>query len=598
MSFVKKRNWKTVELDELDMAEFANIGGLELEVLSDDGDYGKMRQKTSPEEQIKKQKKKKKKTTTTKSVEAETPTGPSSVTFEEAAEEPHKVDMSKWAEFGLNSTILLGLTKLGFTNPSPIQSSVIGKSLEGFDILGAAQTGSGKTLAFGLPILHAILGMKQTATQEASIKGLCILPTRELAIQVHDHLEAVGVVTIGTVVGGMSVEKQLRVLGYKPDVVVGTPGRIAGLLGISKKKEESQISASFRNELCEHLKFLVLDEADRLLEQSHFRDLTSILTFIYNSVPNTASIQSFIFSATLPVDSTGDLNKLIRKLRLKPADKRHIVDLVASSDKSLLAVPSGLKFSAMFRTCDEDREPFLMYYLFQKLVKSPASGRIIVFVNAISYVYRLTSLLSMCFPGVRIGGMHSNMRQKDRLKKLDQFKASMKGILVATDLAARGLDLPHVDAVVHLQPPRTSESLIHRSGRTARAGRSGECVLIITPTQVSAWNKAVRIGLNKDIEEIPVIDAVSIDIRQVREIQRLATTIEGQSHKEKRENKDRAWSKKICEEADLWDSDASFSDDSDDGSYATGRNKEKKVSASDVAKFEELVSNPLPSIRK
>jgi ATP-dependent RNA helicase DDX24/MAK5 len=402
-------------------------------------------------------------------------------------------------------------------------------------------------------------------------------------------------VMIGTVVGGMSVEKQLRVLGYKPDIVVGTPGRIAGLLGLSKKKDETSISASFRDELCENLKFLILDEADRLLEKSHFRDLTSILTFICNATPNTESIQSFIFSATLPVDSSGDLNKLIRKLRLKPVDRRHIVDLVASGCTQA-SVPVGLQFKTMFPTSDEDREPFLMYYLFKKFSKS--STRIIVFVNAISYVYRLTSLLSMCFPQVKVAGMHSNMRQKDRLKKLDQFKAADRGIMIATDLAARGLDLPLVDSVVHLQPPRTPESLIHRSGRTARAGRTGECIMVISPTQVGAWNKAVRIGLNRDIEEIPVIDVVSIDIRQVREIQRLATSIEGQSHKQKRETKDRAWTKKICEEADIWDSDASFTDDSDDCLYEPGRNSNKIVSSADVAKFEDLLKNPLPSIRK
>jgi len=123
--------------------------------------------------------------------------------------------------------------------------------------------------------------------------------------------------------------------------------------------------------------------------------------------------------------------------------------------------------------------------------------------------------------------------------------------------------------------------------------------MIITPGQVSEWNKAIRMGLNKEVEDIHVIDVVSIDIRQVREIQRLATTIEGQSHKQKRETKDRAWSKKVCEEADLWDSDISHSDiDSDDESYGTGREQTKKVTAGDVAKFGELLENPLPSIRK
>ena len=596
MSIVKKRNWKTVELNEGDIAEFAKIGGLELEVLSDADDHypnsgGKQ---VSPDKPKKKKKKNK----------SSNPVVPVSTPFNDDVKEGNRnvepsatIDMEEWSVYHLNSKIIEGLSKLGFSKPSPIQAAVMSKSMEGMDILGAAQTGSGKTLAFGLPILHSILG---SVGSDPSTKALCILPTRELAIQVKEHLVAVvgSSASIGVVVGGMSIDKQRRVLNQKPDIVVGTPGRLAGVLGISKNNEAGQLVQSFKDELALNLQFLVLDEADRLLEQSHFRDLTSVLEFLYESIPNTAAIQSFIFSATLPVDSAGELNKLLRKLRLKPPQMRHVVDLVANNESGQTSVPTKLSFHTMMATSDQDREPFLMYYLYKERMQS--SKRSIVFVNAISYVYRLASLLPLCFPGCKVVGIHSNLRQKDRLKKLDQFKAGDNCIMVATDIAARGLDLPQVDSVVHLQPPRTPESLIHRSGRTARANRAGSCVMIITPTQVSEWKKSVRIALNKDVEEVDVLDVVSIDIRRIREIQRVANEIEGKTHKEKRESKDRAWTKKACEEADLWDSDASVSenDEFSDDKFDGVKRSNSGANPPRLSELEVLLKEPLPSLRK
>ena len=595
MSIVKKRNWKAVELNEGDITEFAKIGGLELEVLSDDEAYLDNRQATL---ETQKKKKKKKGDSKTK-VPVSTPDSKSSVSADLGSDQSDSVDISSWNQYGLHATIMEGIRKLRFSTPSPIQQAVISKSMEGFDILGAAQTGSGKTLAFGLPILHSILSNPKVS----GTRALCVLPTRELAIQVKDHLTAVvgSAVTIGVVVGGMSIEKQRRVLNHKPDIVVGTPGRLAGVLGISKNNESGQLVQSFKADISENLRFLVLDEADRLLEQSHFRDLTSILEFVYESIPNSTSIQSFIFSATLPVDSSGDLNKLLKKLRLKPQSMRHVVDLVAAASNEVgpAPIPATLSFQTLMATSDQDREPFLMYYLYRERMRSSSNKRTIVFVNAISYVYRLASLLPLCFPNCKVVGIHSNLRQKDRLKKLDQFKAGTNCIMVATDIAARGLDLPQVDSVVHLQPPRTPESLIHRSGRTARANRSGVCVMIVTPSQVSEWKKSVRLALNKDIEEIDVLDVVSMDIRRVREIQKLANEIEGKSHKEQRESKDRAWTKKICQEADLWDSEASVSVDDDyEDSYDTGRRTSRADTQPDIADLDSLVRDPLPSFSK
>ncbi|TEB17641.1 hypothetical protein C9890_0506 [Perkinsus sp. BL_2016] len=265
----------------------------------------------------------------------------------------------------------------------------------------------------------------------------------------------------------------------------------------------------------------------------------------------------------------------------------------------------------MFCANEEDREPYLVYYLLTKLANDTSSSKVIVFVNAISYVYRLASVLPLCFPKnpspVLVVGMHSNMRQKDRLKKLDQFSAC-KGhaVMVATDLAARGLDLPQVGAVVHLQPPRTPESLIHRSGRTARAGRSGECCMIITPKMSMQWGKSVKLGLNRELSAITAIEPVSMDINQVRLIHKTASGIEGETHKHKRDTKNKAWSEKTCNEAELWDSDNSVSGggyDSDEvivgGSLPVAQTKrvvESRAHAS--TPLDELLKNPLPSRHK
>lgn len=598
MSFLKKRNWKTVELDDVDMADFASMGGLEIDVFSDGGEFVPASNKKSDKSALapKKPKMKKKAPNTVPGTEkSEVCVFPPSKEINNGSTES---EMIEWSSFGLHSGILSGLAALGFTKPSPIQRAVIEKSIEGHDVLAAAQTGSGKTLAFGLPILHSIL-LRRAETPEPCTRAVCVLPTRELALQVKKHLEAVTgkAVSVGAAVGGMSVEKQFRILEKKPDIVVGTPGRLAGLLGLSKSKEASQICVRFKEGLCETLRYLVLDEADRLLEDSHFRDLTEILRFIYSSIPTTDSLQSFIFSATLPVEAD-QLQKLLKRVRIKKTERRLVVDLVKNTVDTptpSLSTPASLSFKTLFAVSEEDREPFLVYFLTRQVFASEKK-KIIVFVNAISYVYRLASLLPLCLPKAKVVGIHSNLRQKDRLKKLDQFNQSHCAVMVATDLAARGLDLPSVDAVVHLQPPRTPESLIHRSGRTARAGKHGECAMIITPKMTTQWMKTIKIALGKDINQIEPIEISSADLRSIRSIHRLASSLESMSHKERRDSKERAWTKKTCLEADLWDSDASDNEDVLSLSDSDHDVSVAKQNGKDFQLLTELLKNPLPSL--
>ncbi len=628
MPVFKTRNWKTVELSEGSLADFAAMGGLEIDVLSSDCDVkvkrlDKKRSSAGDEnttEPAKKKNKKKQKIAATVSETQDQATIPAE---SEPAAVP--VDMSKWDEFSLHPVLVSGLTSLRFTNPSPIQAAVLKQAMSGMDILGAAQTGSGKTLAFGLPILHSILSSSES---DRKTLALCILPTRELAMQVRQHMKEVicgsssSFVYVEAVIGGMCVQKQKRIMAQKPHIVVGTPGRLAGMLGLISRETEATLEQrdnEFKQQLADNLKFLVLDEADRLLEEAHFRDLTTILKFLYsattgvvaNSLTEKRTIQSFIFSATLG-EVTG---KLMAKLRLQPVTNRHIVDLTtsrestnpaaASSLVSKNSVPSELKFRTLFPTTETDREPFLVYYLHKMLTNllTPQSRRIIVFVNAISYVYRLAAILPFCFEdSVKVVGIHSKMKQKDRLKKLDQFKAAPVSIMVATDLAARGLDLPNVDAVVHLQAPRTPESLVHRSGRTARAGRTGECAMIIIPKQVAEWNKATKAGIQLEVDKIPAMSISSKDLQYVRDLHRMANTIESKTHTFKRETKDKAWTKRMCEEADIYNSEFDSSNDdnnSDDFDKSDYSNNQPTTVASkeQVEDLQSIVKAKLPSLR-
>jgi ATP-dependent RNA helicase DDX24/MAK5 len=631
MPISSKRKWKTVELDDALLAEFADMGGIEIDVLSDDaypiktvkmpGDSN-----TNDKPVEKKKKKKANKTKVTKAaskpvVEVAEETS-IAVDGEAPVETPEIIvqsaDLSEWKQFGtaLDDRLLGGVGNLGFTRPTAIQSAVFDKAIEGWDILAAAETGSGKTLGFGLPILQSILKQKD-ADPEPATRCLCILPTRELALQVKKHLQAVAVsaITIGEALGGMSLEKQFRVLSRKPDIIVGTPGRLAGLLGLGKKTPESgtQTCKDLKDHLCDKLSFLVIDEADRLLEQAHFRDLTSILRFVYTSIPSVDSLQSFIFSATLPVEGS-ELGRLLKRLRLKPESHRLTVDLGAAKAEAV-SVPQSLEFRTIYSANEDDREAYLVYFLLRKLVSEPhQQSKAIVFVNAISYVYRLASVLPVCLPksaNALVVGMHSNLRQKDRLKKLDQFVV-WKGpaVMVATDLAARGLDLPHVSSVVHLQPPRTPESLIHRSGRTARAGRSGECIMIVTPKMATQWTKTVRQGLSKDLCSIESIEPVSIDINQVRQIHQAASRLEGVSHKHKRDTKNQVWSKKTCDQAELWDSDLTEGGEDSDalifgdehlrvgkGKKGGQKNRNGQQGNIEQTHLEQLLMNPIPSMK-
>ncbi|KAL8931985.1 MAG: hypothetical protein Q9216_007003, partial [Gyalolechia sp. 2 TL-2023] len=426
-----------------------------------------------------------------------------------------ELDVSAWNSLDLSSEVLSSLAKLQFATPTPIQSLAIPDILDGHDVIGKASTGSGKTLAFGIPILEHYLkhslkgrhGKSQLSNGERQHppSALILSPTRELAHQLSTHLTDLCSnitsenPTIVTITGGLSLQKQQRLLA-KADIIVGTPGRLWEIISSSK---------GLMPWLSE-TKFLVLDEADRLLSEGHFKELEEILNSLDRIDDDQTTSptqpprnplqdrQTLIFSATFApslqhklsghqkgssASSTAadSLTHLVSRLNFRSTPK-----FIDASPLSHL--PSSLNEHLI--DCSALEKDLYLYALL--LCHFPAS-RTLVFTNSINSVRRLVPFLQNL--NLPAHALHSQMPQKSRLRSVERFSSSSsssskatgdknKGsILVATDVAARGLDIPNVQAVLHYHLPRAADTYVHRSGRTARKGNEGTSVLICSPEE-------------------------------------------------------------------------------------------------------------------
>ncbi|KAF1922995.1 DEAD-domain-containing protein [Didymella exigua CBS 183.55] len=415
------------------------------------------------------------------------------------------VDTSAWEELGLSEKVIGALAGLKFSKPSNIQASTIPEILAGRDLIGKASTGSGKTLAFGIPIVERYLATKPTRKEKDSNApnvptALIVAPTRELAHQITAHLNDLCVKgdfdapSIATITGGLSVQKQRRQLEHA-DVVVGTPGRLWEVISSGKGLLRS----------LKQIKFLVLDEADRLLSQGHYQELGEILKVLDREdeeeeddepAPEVER-QTLVFSATFSKglqqklagkvkfgSGTGDImNKadsmeyLLKKLNFREEQPRYID-----------ANPESQMASKLREGLIECAGPEKDLYLYSLLLFHP-NKRALIFTNSISAVRRLTPFLAnLNLPALPL---HSSMIQKARLRSIERFKERAGSILVATDVAARGLDIPKVDLVIHYHLPRAADTYVHRSGRTARADASGSSIIICAPEEVAGVRRLV-----------------------------------------------------------------------------------------------------------
>ena len=349
-----------------------------------------------------------------------------------------------FAELGVPSILTAALAARGITTPRPIQARTLPDALAGRDVLGRAETGSGKTLAFGLPLLvrTATASGKRRARQP---RGLVLVPTRELADQVHDELLPLAAVLglrLLTVYGGVPLGRQAQELRRGIDVVVATPGRLLDLLGQDACSLDAVATA-------------VLDEADHMADMGFLPAVTSLL----DRVPPGG--QRLLFSATLD----GQVDTLVRRYLTDPV--RHTVAPTAAADR----------MDHQIRTVKATDKVAVA----AELAGRP--GRTLVFVRTKHRAARLARQLEHA--GIRAGALHGNLTQPARTRALAAFAAGTVPVLVATDIAARGIHVDGIDLVVHFDPPAEPKAYLHRSGRTARAGAAGTVITLVLPEQAT-----------------------------------------------------------------------------------------------------------------
>ncbi len=349
--------------------------------------------------------------------------------------------MVKFSELNISETTLKSVKRMGFEEATPIQEGTIRLGMEGKDIIGQAQTGTGKTTAFGIPLIEKI------DTKDGNVQGLVIAPTRELAIQVSEELYRLGQdknVRILSVYGGQEISRQIRALKNRPQVIVGTPGRLLDHINRRTLK-------------LDNVNTLILDEADEMLNMGFIEDIQTIMA----SVPDTR--QTLLFSATMP--------DAIRRIAEKFMKAPEVVKIKSKE----MTVENIEQFYV--KSVEREKFDFL-----SRLLNVQQPELAIVFGRTKRRVDELAKALNI--RGYLAEGIHGDLSQAKRMSVLKQFKAGKIDILVATDVAARGLDISGVSHVYNFDIPQDPESYVHRIGRTGRAGKKGVAVTFVTPREM------------------------------------------------------------------------------------------------------------------
>ena len=344
--------------------------------------------------------------------------------------------MSLFEEFNLDIKLIQAINDQGYKQPTPIQKKAIPSILEGRDILGCAQTGTGKTAAFALPILNRYVDNIIDANVYHRIKVLVLAPTRELAIQIGESFRIYGKQThihTGVIFGGVTPKRHIKVLKKEPTILVATPGRLKDLL------DNNVIDLS-------DLDIFVLDEADRMLELGMLRDVKDIMSVLPKQR------QNLMFSATMPKEISLLVSKILNnpvKIEVKQ-EKKYQPQIVQQ----------------VFYIEETHKAEKLIDILVESKVES-----ILVFVRTKKKADKLAKLINI--NNIRTRAFHGDINQSQRIKVLDMFKNKEIRVLVATDVAARGIDIDRLDMVINFNIPNVPETYVHRIGRTGRAGEKG-----------------------------------------------------------------------------------------------------------------------------
>ncbi|MGQ5264178.1 DEAD/DEAH box helicase [Micromonospora sp. ZYX-F-536] len=367
---------------------------------------------------------------------------PTPETPEPAAVPAETTEAIDFAALGLPEPLVRALARQGITTPFEIQQATVPDALAGRDVLGRGQTGSGKTLAFGLPLLARVAAAKPARPMRP--RALILVPTRELAMQVNDALLPLGKalnVFLKTAVGGVPYDRQIDALRRGVEIIVATPGRLGDLIerGICQLDD---------------VEVTVLDEADQMADMGFLPEVTELLA------KTPANGQRLLFSATLD----GDVDALVRRFMTDPVTHSTAPSTasVSTMDHHMLLIPPHDKFPVAASIAARD-------------------GRTMVFARTQLGVDRLVEQLAAV--GVRAGGLHGGKTQRMRTKTLAEFREGRMNVLVATDVAARGIHVDGVTLVLHVDPPKDPKDYLHRAGRTARAGESGAVATLVLPKQ-------------------------------------------------------------------------------------------------------------------
>lgn len=387
--------------------------------------------------------------------------------------------MSKtFADLNLIEPLQKAIADTGYTTPTPIQVAAIPPLLEGRDLLGCAQTGTGKTAAFALPILHRLAENPVWKHEHRQARALILTPTRELAIQIHDSFQVYGKhlrMRTAVIFGGVGQNPQVKSLVQGVDVLVATPGRLLDLI------QQRHLSLS-------KLEIFVLDEADRMLDMGFIHDIRKVIALLPKERHN------LFFSATMPPE----IQKLSQSLLHNPV-RVEVTPVSSTADK--------IEQTVMFVEKSRKRD------LLRHVLSDETLRRVIVFTRTKHGANKVVEVLEK--NGISSAAIHGNKSQTARQKALENFRVGRVRVLVATDIAARGIDIDDVTHVINYEIPNISESYVHRIGRTARAGAEGKAISFCDAEEKS-FLKGIERLIGKSLTVIEDQPYHSVDVAQAR----------------------------------------------------------------------------------
>lgn len=359
-----------------------------------------------------------------------------------------------FSEMNLDARIMKAIEDQGYKKATAIQEKAIRPLLKGRDLLGCAQTGTGKTAAFALPILQRLSQIELDPNELNPIRALILAPTRELALQIGESFTTYGRYLdhhTGVVYGGVTPKRHIKVLKREPSILVATPGRLLDLY----ERECLDLS---------HIEYFVIDEADRMLDLGMIKDVRAIIA----KLP--LKRQNMMFSATMP----SEVNKLVKSILKNPL--RIKVEPTMSLKKSIKQV--------LYYVDDPDKTALLLH-----LLKDPSMTSVLVFARTKKNADKVGKAINIA--NIRAKVIHGDKGQSERIKALELFKNKEVRVLVATDVAARGIDIDRLSHVVNMNVPNVPETYIHRIGRTGRAGEGG-CAITFCSNQETSFIGAVE----------------------------------------------------------------------------------------------------------